>query len=145
MRTSLPVRVPAVPLWRFDLHTSRAAASTGPFFLSRRSWRPPATVGGDNHARRRLGLVRQAIFLDSSVTGRPSSISRTRVEYVSCSASASNRWHPARESRASRIACAAPHRGCRARAQSWICNLPRSCHRTAASKDMPRRNLLLEF
>uniref|UniRef100_UPI0035B5FA9F AlpA family phage regulatory protein n=1 Tax=Brevundimonas diminuta TaxID=293 RepID=UPI0035B5FA9F len=32
----------------------------------------------------------------------------------------------------SRIACAAPHRRCRARAPPWIPRVPRSCHKAAA-------------
>ncbi len=64
MRTSLPVRVPAVPLWRFDLHTSRAAASAGPFFLvspasaptSGSWWRQPCQMPARSRSSR--GLLR---------------------------------------------------------------------------------------
>lgn len=83
---------------------------------------------------------------EPSATGRPSSISRTRVEHVSCSASASNRWQPAREWRASRKAWAASHGRCRARAPPWISNIPSSCHEGRCQRGYAASaNLLLEF
>lgn len=83
---------------------------------------------------------------EPSATGRPSSISQTRVEHVSCSGAASNRWQPAREWRASRNAWATSHGRCRARAPSWISHLPRSGHKSRCQRGYAASaNLLLEL